>query len=390
MSLCFKPISEQEQQDSPYDEVEWLDTDASEDEDYFPQFPIQQQQQAPILPSIKDYFLKQANSHYNHQISGSSFDSNTSLDTEEEEEEDEEDFFDSVLLENNSNSRMNLTARTSTTTTTNKDDVFLKKLNISSESPADKVRQAIDKTIDNGIERVDISHVGLTEIPDEIKELQYVTVVHNDVVKTAALQIFLYGNDLQCINPLLFHLKSLTVLSLRNNRLTTIPSDIALLENLVELSLGNNQLQTIPGELLRLDKLTTLSLFPNPFLPLPSDQCHRKRIQQRRSSLTEISTRQILATNTSEDMIKRNHTILPIDIIQRFQSISKVNYCELCKLSFHVPDIEEIIWRTVLGNHHVPTVFRFCSVRCCNKFSIKDQQVPITTTTTPTEEENTA
>lgn len=219
MSLCFKPISEQQQVDSPYDEVEWLDTDASEDEDYFPQFPIQQQQQAPILPSIKDYFLKQANSHYNHQISGSSFDSNTSLDTEEEEE----GFFDESVVEN-SNSRMNLTA---TTSTTNKD----KKLNRSSESPADKVRQAIDKTIDNGIERVDIryesnyhnyysllipyfSHVGLTEIPDEIKELQYVTVVHNDVVKTAALQIFLYGNDLKCINPLLFHLKSLTVLSL--------------------------------------------------------------------------------------------------------------------------------------------------------------------------------
>jgi hypothetical protein len=58
------------------------------------------------------------------------------------------------------------------------------------------------------------SHVGLTEIPYEIMELQYITVVHNDIVKTASLQIYLYGNDLHTINPCLFQLRNLSVLSL--------------------------------------------------------------------------------------------------------------------------------------------------------------------------------
>lgn len=59
-----------------------------------------------------------------------------------------------------------------------------------------------------------ISNIGLTEIPDEIGELQYVTVLHNDIVKVASLQVYLYNNELQSINPVLFKLKNLTVLSL--------------------------------------------------------------------------------------------------------------------------------------------------------------------------------
>lgn len=59
-----------------------------------------------------------------------------------------------------------------------------------------------------------ISNIGLTEIPDEIGELQYVTVLHNDIVKVASLQVYLYNNELQSINPVLFRLKNLTVLSL--------------------------------------------------------------------------------------------------------------------------------------------------------------------------------
>ncbi|KAI7866789.1 uncharacterized protein EV154DRAFT_153559 [Mucor mucedo] len=321
-----------------YDNVEWVDTDASEDEDFLPQFRHEQ----PILPSIKDSYYESS--------SGSSFESNSSL---------EQEFLDDIL--DRKRNRMN-----SLSWDINTREMFRRKLTISTETPADKVRKAIDKTIDHGIERVDISNVELTEIPDEIGELQYVTVVHNDIVKTASLQIFLYGNYLESINPCLFRLKNLTVLSLRNNRLISIPPDIALLENLVELSLGNNQLTTVPAELLRLKKLDILSLLPNPFLPLPEDNSHRKRIQQRRSSLTEIATRSLLTNTQSDSMIKENKCILPTEILHRFQSISRVNYCEQCKLLFHLPDLEEIIWQSVLKNHHIPVLYRFCSVRCCN------------------------
>jgi hypothetical protein len=129
MNLSFS-----QPQEPFYDEVEWLDTDASEDEDYLPQF---HNEQVPILPSIKDYYLK---SDMDQGLSESSFDSNSSL---------EQEFLDDVL--DRKRNRMN-----SLSWDINTREMFRRKLTISSETPCDKVRKAIDKTIDNGIERVDI------------------------------------------------------------------------------------------------------------------------------------------------------------------------------------------------------------------------------------------
>ncbi|KAI8047794.1 hypothetical protein BDF21DRAFT_433983 [Thamnidium elegans] len=312
------------QQDNFYDEVEWLDTDASEDEDYSPLMNDSQD-------ASKQFFLKTSNP---------------------------QDFLDDVL--DRKRNRMN-----SLSWDINSRELFRRKLTISTETPSDKVRKAIDKTIDDGIDRVDISHVELTEIPDEIEELQYVTVVHHDIVKAAALQIFMYGNYIESINLRLFRLKNLSVLSLRNNRLTTVPPEIALLENLVELSLGNNQLKSIPAELLRLKKLELLSLLPNPFLPLPTDKPHRLVCKQSKPTLVEITTRSLLSQ--PDDLIKDNQCILPTELLTKFQSISKTNHCEHCKLLFHIPDIEEVVWRSVLGNHHIPVLYRFCSIQCSHK-----------------------
>lgn len=121
-------LSLSQAQEPLYDQVEWVDTDASEDEDYLPQFRHEQ----PILPSIKDYYLKT-------EISTSSFDSNNS----------EQEFLDDVL--DRKRNRMN-----SLSWDINTREMFRRKLTISTETPGDKVRKAIDKTIDNGIERVDI------------------------------------------------------------------------------------------------------------------------------------------------------------------------------------------------------------------------------------------
>ncbi|GAA5813915.1 hypothetical protein MFLAVUS_007404 [Mucor flavus] len=314
------------QQDNFYDEVEWLDTDASEDEDYLPLMNDSQD-------ASKQFFLKTSNP---------------------------QDFLDDVL--DRKRNRMN-----SLSWDINSRDLFRRKLTISTETPSDKVRKAIDKTIDDGIERVDISHVELTEIPDEIEELQYVTVVHHDIVKTAALQIYIV-NKLAFISfkkPIGAKSNSLCTHK-GNNRLTTIPPEIALLENLVELSLGNNQLKSIPAELLRLKKLELLSLLPNPFLRLPTDKSHRLVCKQSKPTLVEITTRSLLSQ--PDDLIKDNQCILPTELLTKFQSIPKTNHCEHCNLLFHIPDIEQVIWRSVLGNHHIPVLYRFCSIQCSHKF----------------------
>lgn len=141
--------------------------------------------------------------------------------------------------------------------------------------------------------------------------------------------------------------------------MATIPPEIALLENLIELSIGNNQLTFIPAELLRLKKLSILSLLPNPFMTTGIS----KRITQR--SLKEISIRAILSTTTTTT--KSLSKIIPDSLLDELLSISSVNYCEHCKLLFQQPDIEEIVWREVFGNPHIPVLYRFCSLLCSEK-----------------------
>lgn len=113
-------------------------------------------------------------------------------------------------------------------------------------SPAERVRRAVDKVIDTADDCVDLSYAGLSSIPDDIKELRYVTVLHKENSDAATLKLFLAGNALTHLNPLLFTIKNLSVLSLRKNHLIALPPEIALLENLVELSIGNNMLVRLP------------------------------------------------------------------------------------------------------------------------------------------------
>lgn len=128
MDLSFSEIAPK------YNTVEWVDTDASEDEDYLP--PLRPEQ--PILPSLKAYYESTDISS-----SGSSFESHSSLEQEFLDEEDG--------LDRKRKNRMN-----SLSWDINTREMFRRKLTISTEKPADKVRKAIDKTIDHGIERVDI------------------------------------------------------------------------------------------------------------------------------------------------------------------------------------------------------------------------------------------
>lgn len=130
----------------------------------------------------------------------------------------------------------------------------------------------------------------------------------------------------------------------------------------------------IPAELTRLKKLSILSIFPNPFLQTQQDNLHCQHLHTRRTSLVEVTTRAILAASSNNKDIIPKADILPADIVDRFKATSRANCCEHCQVLFHVPDVEELVWRNVLGNHHVPVLYRFCSVACCEAFPIKDSQ----------------
>ena len=123
-----------------YDPVDWNDTDASEDEDYLPQFP--HQEQIPIAPSVKNYFLKADNELFiASSLSSQSSSGESGIQLLQVNQENES--------EDRKRVRMN-----SLSWDINTRELFRRKL--STETPFDKVRRAIDATIDNGVDEVDI------------------------------------------------------------------------------------------------------------------------------------------------------------------------------------------------------------------------------------------
>ncbi|KAI8331658.1 hypothetical protein BC941DRAFT_438079 [Chlamydoabsidia padenii] len=240
-------------------------------------------------------------------------------------------------------------------------------------TPEEKVRRVIDTVVDNGYEQVDLSHCDLVEIPGGIAELQHITVLQKDTVKTASLQLYLFANQLKSLSPALFQLKNLTVLSLRCNKLTIIPPDIALLENLVELSLGNNHLTYLPSELQQLAKLTLLSVCPNPFIPTPNDRstptslppCKYTRpghVCHTLPSLFEIASRHYLSSSTGRQKI-----VLPFAIQQCLDSVSPINKCHTCKRPFVDSTTQEMVWMDLINVKMVPLLYRFCSMPCARQ-----------------------
>lgn len=92
----------------------------------------------------------------------------------------------------------------------------------------------------------------LSELPDEIGELQKVTNIN------------LYNNKLTELKPSFFNLINCEEIVLTDNKLENIPPDIEKLENLRMLSLGRNKLTTLPKEIANLKKLQVLFIDGNP------------------------------------------------------------------------------------------------------------------------------
>ncbi|KAI9268207.1 hypothetical protein BDA99DRAFT_558376 [Phascolomyces articulosus] len=302
--------------------VEWIDTDASEDEDYLPQ------NQHTLVPSPPRLKRSRSNSV-----------STASSAVEE--------------VENN-------------------------------ESPGQKVRKAIDVAVDTGVDSVDLSCLGLTELPTEFLDVQYITVIKKDSVKNTALKLYLSGNQLTVFPTPLFALKNLSVLSLRTNRLEIIPPEIGLLKNLVEVSVGNNLLRHVPAELVELPLLTILNLTPNPFLTKPSAKPPQQPSIQLSSisvpTLVEIMSREILKDTTttiqngsscsfsscssSFPLAMVTHDMIPDELRTKLVNVSEMNACHACHKKFCQPAVEQINWRQVFGRPDIPITFRYCSIFC--------------------------
>ncbi|KAL2142427.1 hypothetical protein VTI28DRAFT_1199 [Corynascus sepedonium] len=139
-----------------------------------------------------------------------------------------------------------------------------------------KVQDAINFCIENGTEQVDLSGMDLKTIPEhQIRALSNIAPIPNvtrDVAfeqKEPEIQLFLSNNLLRRFPVALANVEHITVLSLRANRLVTIPPAIGKLVNLSTLNVAQNFLNFLPGELLTLlrpgGKMRNFAYEPNRF-----------------------------------------------------------------------------------------------------------------------------
>ena len=106
--------------------------------------------------------------------------------------------------------------------------------------------------------QLDLSSLGLTELPGSIGELKHLRT------------LYLINNNLTTVPDSVSNLSSLEALVLRGNRLTTVPKAICELSSLRSLDLWENNLTSLPEEIGNLRELVLLDLMKNSLTRVPS------------------------------------------------------------------------------------------------------------------------
>jgi Leucine-rich repeat (LRR) protein len=139
--------------------------------------------------------------------------------------------------------------------------------------------QRIQLAKDTNATSLDLSHLGLIELPVELFELSSLTdldLSDNKIVNipkeigqlNALTHLDLYKNQLVNLPKEIGQLSSLTELYLFKNRLVAIPKEIGQLNLLTYLSIWNNQLTSLPIELIQLRQVE-IAYFGNPIEYIP-------------------------------------------------------------------------------------------------------------------------
>ena len=153
-----------------------------------------------------------------------------------------------------------------------------------------KAEQRIEKARQEGARYLDLSIIGLTEVPESIASLTHLQVLYLDnnqltevpesITSLTQLQeLYLSNNQLMLLPESIASLTQLQQLDLRNNQLSLLPESIASLTQLQQLYLSNNQLSLLPESIASLTQLQVLNLNNNQLKELPESIASLTQLQ---------------------------------------------------------------------------------------------------------------
>ncbi|HYP27434.1 MAG TPA: COR domain-containing protein [Blastocatellia bacterium] len=141
-----------------------------------------------------------------------------------------------------------------------------------------KILNLIEQAAKEGWTELNLSNNKLTSLPPEIARLTSLTVID------------LSFNQLKTLPPEVTKLTNLTELNLSHNRLTTLPPEITKLTNLADLDLSGNELTSLPPEITRLTGLTRLGLRGNKLKIVPPEIARLTSLAVIDLSLNQLKT----------------------------------------------------------------------------------------------------
>lgn len=261
-----------------------------------------------------------------------------------------------------------------------------------------RAREIILKAFDDVSVAVSLEGMDLTEIPEEVEDLNSLVIFDEHRAISTLYQLYFSNNRLRSLNPALFKFEKLNVLSLRQNKLRHIPGAIGKLKNLVDLSISINHLRYLPAQILELPKLTTFSAGPNPFVQVDEDaieigqeaQFEALESPSHQCKLNFVSQIKYLQSEKNVPSLKA----LCLDTIARYDvtyretkawkkttprtlhllmaaAVHKGKYedvCNECDIVVIEPYSEVFEWWNILGNKNIPFKREFCSGKCVSKY----------------------
>jgi Leucine-rich repeat (LRR) protein/GTPase SAR1 family protein len=163
-----------------------------------------------------------------------------------------------------------------------------------------EAERRIETARQEGATELDLSSMGLTEVPEAIgslTQLQSLNLSNNQLTElpeaiaslTELQTLKFFNNQLTQLSAVVASLTKLQTLHLFGNQLTQLPEAIASLTQLQTLDLSKNRLTELPASISFLTQLRSLDLFGNQLTELPSSISALTQLQELDLSYNQLA-----------------------------------------------------------------------------------------------------